>query len=170
VTAALTQALTRATNDAEFAAAMERFACRFLEYRDRLPAIPRAYSRTRLLLTPRFEIVAMNWTAGAVSPIHDHGASRCWVLMLEGTLEVENFARDVTPRSVHASERLTLRQGDLDHRLGPTELHRVANPAAQSAFSLQLYAAPIATYSIFDPKTYQERIVPAICDLEIEPG
>ncbi|MGA8535205.1 MAG: cysteine dioxygenase family protein [Candidatus Tumulicola sp.] len=159
--------------DGGLSIAMLRFAREYHSYRDRLPSIPYAYSRTRLAITPEYEIVAMNWAPLSVSPIHDHGTSRCWVLMLEGALDVANFAcdpADVTSDSVVVVEtgHFALGPGDVDHRLGPTELHRVRNPSAtQNAFSLQLYAAPLATYSIVDARSQRRRVAGAICELDL---
>jgi predicted metal-dependent enzyme (double-stranded beta helix superfamily) len=164
-------ALAGVMDDAEFCRAMERFANAFGEYRTRLPAIPYAYSRTRLLLTPRYEIVAMHWSPGSTSPIHDHGRSHCWVLVLEGTLQVENYLRDgepgTSPLVLREAGRIILRPGDVDYRFGPDELHRVSNPQTGSAFSLQLYAAPMARYTVIDAHSRENRVVDAVCDLDI---
>jgi hypothetical protein len=164
--------LARVLGDPEYVCAMERAARAFSHYRARLPMIPYAYTRTRVVEMPHFEVVAMQWAAGSISPIHDHGDSRCWVLMLEGSLDVENFEREddgsgprVAMRSTGAA---TLRAGDLDHRLGPTELHRVVNSGSESAYSLQLYAKPISTYNVFDDETHATRIVVATCDFHID--
>ena len=157
----------------DFSRAMERFAGAFKAYRDRLPSVAHAYSRARLALTPAFEIVAMNWAPQSLSPIHDHGDSRCWVLMLEGRLDVQNYsceAADVAAGVVRLREadRLALSAGDVDHRLGPTELHRVHNPSNEcSAFSLQLYARPLSTYSVVDARSHVRRLVTAVCDLDL---
>jgi cysteine dioxygenase len=151
---------------------MQRAALAFEKYRSQLPVIPYAYTRTRLIERPHFEIVAMQWAAGSVSPIHDHGDSRCWVLMLEGTLEVENFERDLKAAAGSVSMRpngtLTLKTDDLDSRNGPHELHRVVNSSSESAYSLQLYAHPITTYNVFDEHTNASRVVTANCDLVID--
>src|SRR5262249_25156892 len=130
-----------------------------------------AYTRTRLIETPYYEVVAMQWSPGSVSPIHDHGLSRCWVLMMEGNLEVENFEREgdpaETPVSLHGTGRITLSPGDLDHRLVPKERHRVSNPRGDAAFSLQLYADRITEYRIVDEHSRQSRLVSAVTDLEL---
>ena len=155
----------------EFTAAMERAALAFSRYRPLLPSIPYAYTRTHLIETPQYEIVAMQWAAGSVSPIHDHGDSRCWVLLLEGTLDVHNFERqddgsgEVCMRDTGA---LTLKTGDLDARYGPAELHRVVNSGSESAFSLQLYAYPIVSYNVFDEHARTSRTVAAVCDLRLD--
>jgi predicted metal-dependent enzyme (double-stranded beta helix superfamily) len=175
MTTDLTDALARAIGDETFASAMARVAARFASYRERLPTVPYAYSRTRLAATPDYEIVAMNWAPQSTSPIHDHGASRCWVLMLDGVLDVRNYTCgddgepvDGALAAIDESDRIVLHAGDIDHRLGPAELHRVRNPStATSAFSLQLYARPLATYSIVDARSHVRRIVTATCELEL---
>ncbi len=172
MSADLARVLAGVMGDGEFSRAMERLARAFPAYRGRLPSIPRAYSRTRLVIAPEYEIVAMNWAPQSISPVHDHGASRCWVLMLDGTLDVQNFECDpAAPErfaTIREAEHLQLRVGDIDHRLGPAELHRVGNPSrSQSAFSLQLYARPLATYSVFDVHSGQRRTAAATCELDL---
>jgi predicted metal-dependent enzyme (double-stranded beta helix superfamily) len=161
--------LGRVLGDAEFVAALQRAVREFPAYRARLPLIPYAYTRTRLISAPHYEVVAMQWAPGSVSPVHDHGTSRCWVLMVEGELAVDNYERDddASYLTLRPAGSLRIRAGDLDHRLGPRELHRVTNPGDVSAFSLQLYAGPIETYSVVDENTRTARTVTATCDLEI---
>lgn len=170
MTAGLNRLAQTMGND-EFHGAIERYAQLFETYRDRLPMIPYAYTRTRLLIMPHFEVVAMRWSPGSISPIHDHGTSDCWVLMMEGALDVENFERDddcsgsiVTLRP---TGRLALGRGDVDHRGGPSELHRVCNTTQEMAYSLQLYSEPIQTYTVVDARSGHGRVVTATCDLEI---
>jgi predicted metal-dependent enzyme (double-stranded beta helix superfamily) len=167
----LGRVLAGVMGDDEFARVMERFARTFAEYRDRLPSIPHAYSRTRLAIVPEYEIVAMSWAPQSISPIHDHGVSRCWVLMLYGTLDVRNFECDPSVAgnvSIREAEHLQLRAGDIDGRLGPTELHRVVNPSkSHSAYSLQLYSRPLTTYSVVDLHSGQRRAVSATCELDL---
>jgi predicted metal-dependent enzyme (double-stranded beta helix superfamily) len=163
--------LTSALGDPEYVSAMERAADAFLRYRAHLPAIPYAYTRTRVLEKPHFEIVAMQWAAGSVSPIHDHGESRCWVLMLEGSLYVENFDREDDGSgevSIRQSGTLHINAGELDFRGSPRELHRVVNSSSETAYSLQLYALPISTYNVFEEHTNVSRAVSATCDLLLD--
>jgi len=171
--AELARVLADVMGDGEFSREMLRFANAFAAYRGRLPPVPRAYTRTRLAIAPEYEIVAMNWAPLSVSPIHDHGPSRCWVLMLEGTLDVQNYVCDAGELDagvvrLREAERLDLRAGDVDHRLAPTELHLVRNPSATDhAFSLQLYARPLGTYSVVDARSMRRRLVTAVCELDL---
>lgn len=163
--------LAQALRNDEFLTAMGRYADLFATYRDRLPLIPYAYTRTRLFRAPHFEVVVMRWSPGSISPIHDHGNSHCWVLMMEGGLEVENFERDDDGSgpvvALRDTGRISLGLGDVDHRGGPAELHRVHNATQEMAYSLQLYAEPIDTYTVVDAHSRQRRTVTATCDLEL---
>jgi len=173
MTPRLARVLADVMGDGEFARAMERYADAFPAYRSRLPLIPLAHSRSRLTKTPAFEVIAMNWAPQSSSPIHDHGLSRCWVLMLEGRLDVQNYvcaSADVGAGVVRLrkTEHLELVAGDVDHRLLPTELHYVHNPSrSDCAYSLQVYARPLEAYGIVDERTQHRRNVAAICDLDL---
>ncbi len=140
-----------------FAAAMREGIERFEHYRAALVPIPLSYTRTLLRRTDDFELVAMLWAAGSASPIHDHGDSRCWVVVLEGDLEVENYDRldDGTTEMarLEKSMRNTIASGVLDHRANWRELHRVCNLSDASVYSLQLYAAPQTDFTIVDERT-----------------
>lgn len=163
--------LAQAMGDDEFLDAMHRYAQLFSAYRDRLPLIPYAYTRTQLFRAPRYEIVVMRWSPGSISPIHDHGKSDCWVLMMEGALEVENFDRDDNLSGsivdLRPAGKMSLGLGDVDHRGGPAELHRVRNASEEMAYTLQLYSEPIQTYTVVDAHSRHCRIVTATCDLEL---
>ena len=149
--------LERSMNELEFVAAMRAAISEFSRYRDAIPTIPQSYSRLLLRKTGAFELVAMQWSAGAVSPIHDHGESRCWVVMLDGVLDVENYDRVDDGLSSKATlvrtEDMRLKPGDLDHRLNWRELHRVKNATPQPVYSVQLYAAPQIDYAVVDETT-----------------
>jgi hypothetical protein len=92
--------------------------------------------------------------------------------MLEGALDVENFERhdDLNGSRIdlRAAGSLKIQAGDLDWRNGPRELHRVVNSGPASAYSLQLYAAPISNYNVIDERALTTRPVAATCDLELD--
>ncbi|HUZ50203.1 MAG TPA: cysteine dioxygenase family protein [Candidatus Dormibacteraeota bacterium] len=149
-------ALYEAMANYDFVEAMLHSIGRFGEYRDTMPFAAGAYTRTRLQRNAEFEIVAMLWAPGSRSPIHDHGDSRCWVVVLDGNLDVENFERlndgtdAVADLRSFAPSRLT--SGAIDRRSGPKELHRVSNSFERAAYSLQLYAAPLGAYTVVDDR------------------
>ncbi len=152
----LEELLEQSMGNARFVDAMKMGIARFAEYRSIIP-VTQGYTRTLLLKTPEFELVAMRWAPGSLSPIHDHGNSRCWVAILQGALDIENYDRlddgfNPTANLQHTFD-VHLKAGELDHRLNWRELHRVRNSTRESAFSLQLYAAPQEQYTVVDPET-----------------
>jgi len=165
VISSLEDLLERSMGNADFVAAMKTGIDRFAGYRSIIP-VTHGYTRTLLRKTPQFELVAMRWAPGAVSPIHDHGRSRCWVVILEGTLDVQNYNRlddgfNPIAKLQHTFD-VRLNAGELDHRLDWRELHRVHNHSPQSTFSLQLYAAPQGDYTVVDAETMHcTRALPA---------
>ena len=153
--------LEQSMANSRFVQAMQSGIEHFARYRSTIPYVENAYTRLLLRKTPEFELVAMQWAPGSVSPIHDHGNSRCWVAILKGALDVENYDRLDDGLSPIANLQHTfdvrLVPGQLDHRLNWRELHRVRNGMSESTFSLQLYAAPQVDYTVVDHETMQCR-------------
>jgi predicted metal-dependent enzyme (double-stranded beta helix superfamily) len=150
--------LTAAMDDPAHLAAMRQGVAAFARLREALPLTPLGYSRTLLALGDGFELVAMRWSPGSSSAVHDHGDSRCWAAMLEGELEVENYNRVDAGEGfarLYLAETLVTRTGDLDHRLNRRELHRVRNLGTQDAYSINLYSAPIREYTVIEDTTYR---------------
>ncbi len=137
--------------------ALHRASERFPKYRDRLPFLPRATSRTILMRTNAFEIIATQWAPGSKTPVHDHGTSQCWVLVVEGELHVENFKRlddgDAPTLKLRPEFAQVLSLGDSSRLLGPRQLHRVRNTSVEPAFTIQLYMPPISAYTVLEDKT-----------------
>ena len=116
---------------------------------------PESYTRTCLFADDRFEVVMLDWAAGASSAIHDHGGQHCWFVVLQGNLIVQNYDRvddcGTTGRAVlewRAWENLD--PGALDVRSGPFDIHRVASNG-ERAVSLHVYAKPLSEYLVYEP-------------------
>jgi predicted metal-dependent enzyme (double-stranded beta helix superfamily) len=148
--------LEKTLPEPEFVDAMRHAIDTFAAYRDDAPAIPNGYSRTLLHKTNAFELIVMRWAPGAQTCIHDHGESRCWALVVEGTLRVENFER-LDEGSEIARLRLRgvsdFQTGQIDYQATWRDLHRVTNVDSDTSYSLQLYAAPLGEFTIVDQHT-----------------
>ena len=152
----LDKALFASMREREFVDAMRAGIDAFAKYRATMPLANRSYTRTQLRRLPHYELVAVCWAPGSRTPIHDHGISRCWVVMLDGSLDVESYER-----LDDANERAVLRRGesrrvglnDIDYRADWRDMHRVGNPSEAPAYSLQLYAAPLAQYTVVQDET-----------------
>lgn len=134
-----------------------------------LMARANAYTRTRVHREGRFEIVLLNWAAGAFSPIHDHGGQHCWMSVLEGNLWVDDFVRlDKGERRgfarIEARDSRLLGPGDLDLRSAPFDLHRVGATSDVPAISLHVYAAPLRRYTVYDELSDRCQTVIGTCD------
>jgi predicted metal-dependent enzyme (double-stranded beta helix superfamily) len=116
-----------------------------------------AYTRTCAYRDATFEVLLLNWAAGSASAIHDHGDQHCWMLVLEGGLEVEDYARldDATVPGYARIEATGLRSlgpGEMDLRSGRFDLHRVVANGRSSAVSLHVYARPLTQFLVYDER------------------
>ncbi|HEY1978252.1 MAG TPA: cysteine dioxygenase family protein [Candidatus Baltobacteraceae bacterium] len=140
----------------EAAAAFSQFE-RPLIYR------PNCYTRTCAYYDDRFEILLLNWAQNVASAIHDHGGQHCWLTVLSGQLQIENYERldnEETPGRALVVPRdcATLGPGDLDVRSGPFDIHRVA-AGRGGAISLHVYAGPLRSFLVYDE--FGQRCEPA---------
>jgi cysteine dioxygenase len=134
---------------------------------------PGGYTRSCAYSDERFELLLLNWAAGAVSPLHDHGGQHCWMQVLEGQLLVDDYLRiDAGERygfaRVEAQESRLLNAGDLDLRSGRFDLHRVSASAGVPALSLHIYAAPLKEFSVYDETTQRCQTVRSTYDDVLE--
>lgn len=118
--------------------------------------VHRSYRRTLLFKDDRFEILALHWMPNAVSAIHDHGGSLCWLSIARGSMNVENYLR-TDSRSVpgYAAVKLEGREelgvGGVDHRQDDVHLHRCISRDG-GTISLHVYAHPIERFNAFDER------------------
>jgi cysteine dioxygenase len=128
-----------------------------------------AYTRTCAYRDREFEVLLLNWAAGAASPIHDHGGQRCWMLVLSGKLQVDDYVRldegDVRGYAhIEPVGSQILDAGSLDARSGRFDLHRVAALTNTSAVSLHVYSAPLRRYLVYDEAARQCETAFGTCD------
>jgi cysteine dioxygenase len=119
---------------------------------------PGGYTRSCAYWDERFEVLLLNWAAGAASAIHDHGGQHCWMQVLEGQLVVDDYLRaDSGERPgfarVEARGSRLMSAGDVDLRSGRFDLHRVSAPAGGPALSVHIYAAPLKEFLAYNETT-----------------
>lgn len=125
----------------------------------RRPLVTRlhSYTRTCVYRDDDFEVLLLNWDAGAVSALHDHGGQHCWLAVLEGELRVDDYVRlDAGDKpgfsQVEPTGSRLLGPGGLDLRSGRFDLHRVSAHAAR-AVSLHVYARPLRRFLVYDEQS-----------------
>jgi cysteine dioxygenase len=136
---------------------------------------PGGYSRSCVYANGRFEVLLLNWAAGAVSPLHDHGGQHCWMQVLDGQLLVDDYLRiDAGERPgfarVEAQGSRLMAAGDLDLRSGRFDLHRVSALPGVRALSLHIYAAPLNQFFVYDEVTQRCQAVQSTYDDVLQPS
>ncbi len=116
----------------------------------------RTYGRTLLHRCENFEILVLHWQPHSVSAIHDHGGSRCWFAVSQGTMGVENFVRrdsGATPgfAKIGFEGRELLSGGAIDYRQDDVHLHRCF-AGEDRVVTLHVYARPIDRFHTFDER------------------
>ncbi len=136
---------------------------------------PGGYTRSCAYGDERFEVLLLNWAAGAVSALHDHGGQHCWMQVLEGQLVVDDYLRtDAGERPgfarVEAQGSRLMHPGDLDLRSGRFDLHKVSAPPGVRALSLHIYAGPLTEFLVYDESTHRSRTVVSTYDEVLREG
>jgi cysteine dioxygenase len=119
-----------------------------------LLARPGGYTRTCVYGDDAFEILLLNWDAGAFSALHDHGGQHCWMSVLRGQLRVDDYVRTDDGSvpgvaQVEARGSRLLGPRDLDLRSGRFDLHRVV-AGAERTISLHVYAGPLRSFLVYE--------------------
>lgn len=117
---------------------------------------PDVYTRNLVRRCDEFEMLILCWSAGQKSPIHDHASQRCWMAILDGTIEEVQFEFPAPARAagpLRETTRRTYARGKVAYVDDDIGLHRVAPAAGGSGVSLHLYSRPIDVCRIYDECT-----------------
>ncbi len=119
------------------------------------------YTRNLIARTDNFELLALCWEPGQITPIHDHAGSDGWVYALRGTIEEVRFQCSWSvdgAAQVERGDSLKATAGEMTYINDDIAWHTVANPTRERAVSLHLYSGPIDSCSYFDPNSRTIRI------------
>ncbi|HEV3152256.1 MAG TPA: cysteine dioxygenase family protein [Candidatus Baltobacteraceae bacterium] len=116
----------------------------------------RGYSRTLLYRCERFEVLALHWSPGTATAIHDHGGAFCWLAVAQGSVGVDNYVRRDTGATpgfarIDFEGREVLAESAIDYRQDDVHLHRCFT-GNEPAVSLHVYARPIDRFYTFDER------------------
>jgi cysteine dioxygenase len=114
------------------------------------------YTRNLIARTARFELLALCWEPGQITPIHDHAGSDGWVTCLSSEIEEVRYQCSRSEGAKARVERgatLRARAGDSTYINDGIAWHTVANPTLERAISLHLYSGPIDACEYFDPES-----------------
>ena len=107
------------------------------------------YQRNVIKKNEHYELVAICWTPGQDTPIHDHTGSDCAFLIVSG----------VSTETVYETNEGGLAYPVSDRRYVPGEvcaadepdIHRVSNDETTNLINLHVYTPPLSEYKIYAP-------------------
>ena len=105
------------------------------------------YQRNVIKRTQHYEIVAICWKSGQLTPIHDHKGSDCAFLILEGISTERIFEIDQSGKAVHTSTRL-YSPGEICAAEEP-DIHQVVNEQETELVNLHIYTPPLSEFTIY---------------------
>ena len=107
------------------------------------------YQRNVIKKNEHYELVAICWTPGQDTPIHDHTGSDCAFLIVSGVstetvyeTNSEGLAYPVTDRKYVPGEVCAADEPDI---------HRVSNNENTNLINLHVYTPPLSEYRIYAP-------------------
>jgi cysteine dioxygenase len=132
-------------------------------------ADPSKYTRNLIFTNEFFDVVLMAWPPGAVSAIHDHDESSCWVALVDGEVTEVQYKMPKMDRKFRHSEYAnptgavgrcttlvkTHEETLSNDTLGTTYvnnergIHRVENRTEKPAYTLHVYAPGLRKMRLF---------------------
>ncbi len=107
------------------------------------------YQRNVIKKNEFYELVAICWTPGQDTPIHDHVGSDCAFLIADGVstetiyeLNSEGLAVPTEVRTYQAGEVCAAEEPDI---------HRVSNDTNGELINVHVYTPPLYAYNIYAP-------------------
>ena len=106
------------------------------------------YQRNVIKRTEHYELVAICWKPGQITPIHDHKGSDCAFIILEGTSTERTFEIDDSGMAVHTSTRHYM-PGEVCAADEP-DIHQVVNEQSVELVNLHVYTPPLSDFTIYE--------------------
>ncbi len=112
----------------------------------------RHYTRNCLLRTEAFELMLICFEPGQSTSIHDYGREEGWVRPVQGELIEERYRVNPDGALVCTDER-RLTVDEVSHLPKDASIHRFTNPLPMRVLSLNLYARPLRSWTVYDQRS-----------------
>lgn len=120
---------------------------------------PDRYTRHLVYRDDLFQIIVLCWNVGQRTPIHDHAGQKCWMMIEQGRLEIEDYRykEGVPPRRL-CSEIVG---GDDLHIDQCACVHKIVNRAewGEPALSVHVYSRPFDSCYVYDLATGERELI-----------
>ena len=119
------------------------------------------YTRNLVRHTENYEMMVLCWGRGQESPVHSHMGQRCWMSVLEGTVEEVHFRRQEEGLGplIEGSSR-NFNKGQTAFINDDIALHLMRGAGGEAAVSLHVYSKPFAACLTYDCDTGVESAIP----------
>ncbi|MCH1591739.1 MAG: cysteine dioxygenase family protein [Candidatus Thalassarchaeaceae archaeon] len=107
------------------------------------------YQRNVIKKNEHYELVAICWTMGQDTPIHDHIGSDCAFLIVSGVSTETTYATNQDGLAYPVSERRYL-PGEVCAAAEP-DIHRVSNEESTNLINLHIYTPPLSGFKTYSP-------------------
>lgn len=108
------------------------------------------YTRNLIYRDPLFEVIALCWSPGQYSAVHDHADQRCWMSVPIGELSVQNF-RPIpgNPDRLEMGSHYVINADNAGAITEEEPIHTVRNGKGVTV-SVHVYSKPITECRLFD--------------------
>lgn len=108
-----------------------------------------SYRRNTISRSAWYELLALCWRSGDVTPIHDHVGSSCAFKVIEGTCTEVRFTR--TPSGLVCPSQTTQWSAGFVSGANDDDIHILANtqPPGRDLITMHIYSPPIRTLNTY---------------------
>ena len=118
------------------------------ELRSKIASNQNEYCRNILARTDAYELIAILWTPGQDTPIHDHRGSDCAFVILDGLSTETIYELDQSGRALPVSRRI-YQPGEVCAADEP-DIHRISNDTDSELLNLHVYTPPLGGFRVYD--------------------
>lgn len=112
-----------------------------------------SYQRQILFENDEYQVVLFDWPKNSQTPIHEHGDSRCWMQIIQGSFEetvFDNSTYQRISRQIYRDHALNY----MDNSIG---WHQVTALDDKNV-TLHVYQPPLREFKVYDPSTGLTRV------------
>ena len=131
---------------------LSAYAREHADWRDFALFDPGVYTRNLIARNAWFEMLLLCWDKGQSSPIHNHAGQNCWMSVLDGEIEEQQFDGPSPERrgcAVRGASKVFV-PGKVAFINDDIALHRVRPRAGNAGVSLHVYSRPIDVCNVYD--------------------
>jgi cysteine dioxygenase len=111
------------------------------------------YTRNLITRNAWYEMLLLCWSAGQESPIHNHAGQNCWMAVLDGEIEEQQFACPPQGKGPVLRGSKVFTAGKVAFINDDIALHRVRPRVGTAGVSLHVYSRPIDTCNVYDEES-----------------